>query len=57
MQTKSKCKNCVKAIQYGVDNSGKTIFSCKNIFCIFEPVIENPYHIISVLGLSYFNNK
>lgn len=44
MQFKEKCKNCTKAIPYGIDALGKTMFGCKNIICIFEPIVENPYH-------------
>lgn len=51
MQTKEKCKNCNKAFPIGVDVFGKPKYGCKNIFCIFEKVVENPYHEISIRGI------
>ena len=44
MRTTNKCVNCAKSIQYGVNSNGQISYQCKQIFCIFEPIIENPYH-------------
>ena len=50
MQIKPECKNCTKAIVCGKDVFGKPRFGCKNIICIFEAVVENPYHEITIQG-------
>ena len=41
MNTKSECKNCTKSRIYGLDLNGKVIFGCQDIFCIFDPIVDN----------------
>ena len=56
MQTKNKCKNCANAVPYGVDSFGKIKMCCKNIFCVFEPIIENIYHTIVLEDINVSEN-
>ena len=41
MQSKNKCKDCVKSRMYGFDKYGEIIFGCQELFCIYTPVEPN----------------
>jgi hypothetical protein len=42
MQIKEECKNCTKS-RIKSDGRGNVVFGCQEPFCIFEPIVENPF--------------
>lgn len=55
MKTKN-CINCSKASFCGEREDNKPIFTCKNPYCIFEPIVQNPYHDIIIKELNNGKN-
>ena len=43
MQIKEKCEFCTKSQCVGKDNKGNLCFGCKDSYCVFDPIVENPY--------------
>ena len=43
MQSKQKCEFCTKSEFLGKNKDGSLRFGCKNSFCIFEAIVDNPY--------------
>jgi hypothetical protein len=43
MQIKDKCEFCTKSQCVGINKDGSLKFGCKDSYCIFDPIVENPY--------------
>lgn len=43
MQIKEKCEFCTKSQCLGTKANGSLKFGCGNSYCIFDPIVDNPY--------------
>ena len=48
MRSTPKCLNCTKGTYCGKNRKGEVQFSCKSSFCVFEPIVPNPFHKIII---------
>lgn len=43
MQSKKKCEFCTKSEFIGKNPDGTLRFGCRQSYCIFDPIVDNPF--------------